>query len=496
MNDHSPLNMDPSEFKRIGHQLVDQIASFLEELPSKKVTSALRPGEVQQLLGFNALPEYGSDAESILTTSAQLLFDHSLFNGHPRFWGYITSSATPIGVLSELLAASVNPNVGAFILSPMATEIERQTVQWLAEMIGYTPTCGGLFVSGGNMANLVGFLAARRHIVQQDIRKIGLADALNGKRGFTLYCAQGTHTWINKAADLFGHGTDAIRWIELTDKEQIDVTKLEDTIESDLKMGYVPFLVVGNAGSVGTGVIDPLQELAAICKKYNLWFHVDGAYGAPAAALPELAASFKGLSLADSIALDPHKWLYAPLEAGCILVRDAKHLHDAFTFNPDYYNFDGDLTDKPVNFHEYGMQNSRGFRALKVWTALRQAGRSGYISMIRKDIELARYLAERIASTPRLELVTVNLSIVSFRFIPEVLPLENKEKYLNTLNEKILNRLQTGGQVFISNAVVKGRYCLRMCIVNFRTTQSDLDVLVRVVLEEGDKLLHSQPLEN
>jgi glutamate/tyrosine decarboxylase-like PLP-dependent enzyme len=494
MNDHSPLNMDPSEFKRVGHQLVDQIASFLEELPSKKVTSALRPREVQQLLGFNSLPEHGSDAESILTTSAQLLFDHSLFNGHPRFWGYITSSATPIGALSDLLAASVNPNVGAFILSPVATEIERQTVQWLAEMIGYTPTCGGLFVSGGNMANLVGFLAARRHIVQQDIRKIGLADALNGKRGFTLYCAQGTHTWINKAADLFGHGTDAIRWIELTDKEQIDVTKLENTIESDLKMGYVPFLVVGNAGSVGTGVIDPLQELAAVCKKYNLWFHVDGAYGAPAAALPELAASFKGLSLADSIALDPHKWLYAPLEAGCILVRDAKHLHDAFTFNPDYYNFDGDLTDKPVNFHEYGMQNSRGFRALKVWTALRQAGRSGYISMIRKDIELAHYLAERIASTPRLELVTVNLSIVSFRYIPEVLPLENKEKYFNTLNEKILNRLQTGGQVFISNAVVKGRYCLRMCIVNFRTTQSDMDVLVRVVLEEGDNLQQSQPV--
>lgn len=494
MNVHSPLNMDSAEFRKTGHQLVDQIAAFLEELPSRKVTTALRPAEVQKLLTTDTLPENGTDAESILTESAQLLFNHSLFNGHPRFWGYITSSATPIGALSDFLAAAVNPNVGAFILSPVATEIERQAVRWLAELIGYTTSCGGLFVSGGNMANLVGFLAARRKIVQQDIRKLGLTDALEGKKGLTVYCAQGTHTWINKAADLFGHGTDAIRWIELTETEQMNLTKLEAAIEADIALGYIPFMVVGNAGSVGTGVIDPLEEIASVCKKYNLWFHVDGAYGAPAAVLPELAESFKGLSLADSIALDPHKWLYAPIEAGCILVKESKYLHDAFTFNPDYYNFDGDQTDKPVNFHEYGMQNSRGFRALKVWTALRQAGRNGYVSMIRKDIELANYFAQKVAATHGLKLITVNLSIVAFRFIPENLPMDNQDQYLNVLNEKILNRLQTGGKVFISNAVVKGRYCLRMCIVNFRTTDADMDTLLQVVLEEGKMVQQTQVL--
>jgi aromatic-L-amino-acid/L-tryptophan decarboxylase len=488
MNNQSPINMTPEEFRQTGHHLIDQIASFLEALPEKKVTTALRPREVQALLTETDLPAEGKDSGFILSETAKLLFEHSLFNGHPRFWGYITSSATPIGALSDLLAASVNPNVGAFVLSPVATEIERQAVRWLAELIGYDPGCGGLFVSGGNMANLVGFLAARKHIIKQDIRKEGLTRALAGKKGLTVYCAKGTHTWISKAADLFGHGTDAIRWIDLTDNEQIDLALLEKAIQADQDSGYIPFMVIGNAGSVGTGIIDPLDKIASLCKKYDLWFHVDGAYGAPAAALPELADQFKGLASADSIALDPHKWLYAPLEAGCILVRDGKHLHEAFTFNPDYYNFDGDQTDKPVNFHEYGMQNSRGFRALKVWAALQQAGRNGYISMIRKDIDLVNQLAALITSTPQLECVTVNLSIVTFRYVPEDLPAGNPEQYLNTLNENLVNRLQAGGDVFLSNAVVKGKYCLRVCIVNFRTTYSDLEILVRVALEEGSKI--------
>ena len=483
-----PLNMSAAEFREVGYDLIDRIAEFLDELPERKVTSALRPDEVRGLLMDSDLPEDGAEAGTILSESAQLLFAHSLFNGHPRFWGYITSSATPVGALADLLASSVNPNVGAYVLSPVATEIERQTVRWLAQFIGYDHDCGGLFVSGGNMANLVGFLAARKNIIKQDIRKEGLSQALTGKKGLTVYCAKGTHTWISKAADLFGHGTDAIRWIDLTDSEQIDVFLLEKSIQADLDAGYLPFMVVGNAGSVGTGVIDPLAAIASICKKYDLWFHVDGAYGAPAAALPELANAFNGLSLADSIALDPHKWLYAPLEAGCILVKDGRHLHETFAFNPDYYNFDGDQTDKPVNFHEYGMQNSRGFRALKVWAALKQAGRNGYMSMIRKDIDLVNKLASLITTTPQLECVTVNLSIVTFRYVPENLPPGNPEKYLNTLNEKLVNRLQAGGEVFLSNAVVKGQYCLRMCIVNFRTRREDMDYLVDIVLREGERL--------
>jgi glutamate/tyrosine decarboxylase-like PLP-dependent enzyme len=235
-------------------------------------------------------------------------------------------------------------------------------------------------------------------------------------------------------------------------------------------------------------MVDPLQEIASLCKTWNLWFHIDGAYGAPAAVVPELADLFTGLAEADSIALDPHKWLYSPLEAGCILVRDRKHLHDAFSFHPEYYNFDGSGNDQPVNFHEYGMQNSRGFRALKVWMSLKQIGRNGLEAMIRKDIDLAKKLFNLIEQTRDLQAISQSLSITTFRYVPAYI---EDEAYLNNLNQELLNRLQSGGEVFLSNAIVDGHYCLRTCIVNFRTTYSDLEALVAIVLREGKKIHES-----
>ncbi|HLO83099.1 MAG TPA: aspartate aminotransferase family protein [Chitinophagaceae bacterium] len=477
----NPLDMGAVEFSAVGKQLVYKIAAFLNEIPQKPVTTGEQPSAIRVALGSGSLPLYGESADKIVHEAADLLFDHSLFNGHPKFWGYITSSATPIGALGDMLAAAVNPNVGAYILSPMATEIERQTVQWLSEFLGMPKGSSGLFVSGGNMANFVGFLAARKAKATWDIRKEGLA----GKR-MLVYCSKGTHTWIQKAADLFGLGTDAIRWIDMNKDQQIDIKMLEDNIEKDRNNGYNPFMVVGTAGSVSAGVVDDLAGLAEVCKKYDLWFHVDGAYGAPAAVLPELAQMFNGLNEADSIAMDPHKWLYAPLEAGCTLVKDARHLTDAFSFHPVYYNFDGDPEDPAVNYYDYGMQNSRGFRALKVWMALRQAGRHGYEKMIRNDIELAEQLYQMALEHEELEAVSQSLSITTFRFVPE--GKKDSENDLNQLNEKLLNELQSGGKVFLSNAVIDGKYCLRACFVNFRTTTEDLDGLIKIVLEEGRKI--------
>jgi glutamate/tyrosine decarboxylase-like PLP-dependent enzyme len=477
----NPLAMDAVEFTAVGKQLVYRIAAFLNELPQKQVTTGEAPSEIRVALGNDDLPLYGESADKIISEAADLLFNHSLFNGHPKFWGYITSSATPIGALGDLLAAAVNPNVGAYILSPMATEIERQTIQWLAEFLGMPGGSSGLFVSGGNMANFVGFLAARKAKANWDIRKEGLA----GKR-MLVYCSKGTHTWIHKAADLFGLGTDAIRWINMNKEQQMDVQMLRETIVKDRADGAYPFMVVGTAGSVSTGSVDDLATIAEICKSYDLWFHVDGAYGAPAAVLPEYAGLFKGLSEADSIAMDPHKWLYAPLEAGCTLVKDARHLTDAFSFHPVYYNFDGDPEDPAVNYFDHGLQNSRGFRALKVWMALRQAGREGYERMIRNDIHLAKYLFDLVSSEAELEAVTHALSITTFRYVPA--DRKEDEPYLNKLNEALLNDLQVGGKVFLSNAVIDGKYCLRVCIVNFRTTSADLEDLVKVVLEEGQRI--------
>src|SRR5262249_4175180 len=239
-----------------------------------------------------------------------------------------------IGALGDLLAASVNANVGANILSPMATELEAQTIRWIAELIGYPTDCGGLLVSGGNMANMIGLLAARKAKLPWDVRTKGMLGGAG--RQLRLYASEETHTWVQKAADLAGLGTDAIRWIPTDDHLRMDTTALRAVLAEDLERGDLPFLLVGTAGSVSTGAIDPLPELAEIGREYGLWFHVDGAYGGLAAMLPDASEDLKGLSLADSVAVDPHKWLYAPLEAGCALVRDRRAMQDAFNYHPVY----------------------------------------------------------------------------------------------------------------------------------------------------------------
>src|SRR5580692_9632337 len=248
----SPLEIDPEQFRLLGHELIDRIAGLLESLPARPVTQGESPLEIRTALDADrGLPSCGTEPAQLLRRAADLLFDHSLFNGHPRFWGYITSSAAPIGALGELLAAAVNPNVGAWPLSPMASEIEAQTIRWIAEMLGYPVDCGGLFVSGGNMANFVCFLAARQAKAPWDVR----AKGMNGTR-LRAYCSKETHTWIQKAADIAGMGTDAIRWIAVDDRMRIDLTALREQIVKDIDAGDRPALVVGNAGSVSTGAVD------------------------------------------------------------------------------------------------------------------------------------------------------------------------------------------------------------------------------------------------
>jgi glutamate/tyrosine decarboxylase-like PLP-dependent enzyme len=449
-------------------------------------------------LGPEHFPSKGESPQKLLEESAKLLFDHSLFNGHPRFWGYITSSAAPIGALADMLASAVNPNVGGWVLSPVASEIESQTIRWIAELIGYSPTAGGILVSGGNMANFIGFLAGRRAKAPWDVREIGLH---SGPKQLLVYSSKSTHTWIQKAADLFGLGTKSLRWIPTNSRHQMDVDSLENQIAADIKAGHAPIMVVATAGTVETGAIDPIAKISTLCKKHNLWLHIDGAYGAPAGVLPEAPDDIKAMKDADSIAVDPHKWLYAPLEAGCALVRDPQHLLDAFSFRPKYYTLEQHGDEESHNFFELGMQNSRGFRALKVWLALRQVGKEGYIHMIRDDISLAKAMYDRVAATPGLEAVTCNLSITTFRFVPSGLDKNDAEvaKYLNELNEEILTRLQKGGEVFLSNAFVDDRYLMRACIVNFRTTLTDVEALPEIVVRVGtaaDKEMRPATIRN
>ena len=480
-----PLEMDPEEFRSAGHDLVDRIASFLASIRSRPVTPGESTEAVRQALGQGPLPEDPTPASALLERAARLVFDHSLLNGHPRFYGYITSSAAPIGSLGDLLAAAVNPNCGAWELSPIASEIETQTVRWIAELMGYPPGCGGLLVSGGNMANFVGFLAARRAAAGAEVREAGL----RAVAPLRVYASTETHTWLHKAADRFGLGLSSLRWVPTRPGLEMDLDALRRLVAADRARGDRPFLVIGTAGSVSTGVVDPLADLAAMCRGERLWLHVDGAYGGLAAALPESPADLRALALADSVAVDPHKWLYAPLEAGCALVRDPQALIDAFSHRPPYYSMDRE-EGAPPNYYEFGMQNSRGFRALKVWLGLQQAGREGIVRLMREDIELARALFERVSAHPELEPGTLGLSIATFRFVPRDLragPAASAE-YLNRLNEELLKRLKLGGAVFLSNAMVDGRYLLRACIVNFRTTIGDIEALPDIVAELGQRV--------
>jgi glutamate/tyrosine decarboxylase-like PLP-dependent enzyme len=480
----SPLAIEPGDFRALGHRLVDQIAAFLESLPSRPVTRDQSPSALRAALDLNGpLPEAGTAPGPLLERTAQLLFDHSLFNGHPRFFGYITAPPAPIGMLGDFLAAAVNANVGAWTLGPAATEIESQTVRWIASLIGYPDDCGGLLVSGGNMANLVCLMAARNSRSGSDVRAQGIA--LDAGRRLRVYASVETHTWIQKATDLAGLGTTAIRWIPTDAAQRMDVNALRRHMDEDVAAGDVPCLVIGTAGSVSTGAVDPLPAIGAVCRDYGVWFHVDGAYGGFAAAVPGISEDLRGLQLADSVAVDPHKWLYAPLEAGCALVRDPEALRAAFSYHPPYYHFEESAT----NYVDYGPQNSRGFRALKVWLALKQVGAAGYRQMIADDIELSEAMAAAVRGHAELQLVTQQLSITTFRYVPADLRATigepAVERHLGTLNRELLDRLQRGGELFVSNAIVEGRYLLRACIVNFHTARADVEAVPEIVVRIG-----------
>ncbi len=479
----SPLYIGSDEFTELGRAIIERAGNLLDTLPSRLVTKGEPPEVIRSILGTDSVPLNGTDPETLIREISTLLVDHSLFNGHPKFWGYITSSAAPIGVLGDLLAASINPNVGAYNLSPVATEIERQTIQWIAQMLGYPDECGGLLVSGGNMANFVGFIVGCHAQVPWNLR----ADGWNGKPSVGIYASEETHGWLQKATDMVGLGTSAIRWISVDRQLRMKPDVLRERIEQDTRRGILPLMVIGTAGSVSTGAIDPLPELAAICREHRLWFHIDGAYGGFAAILPDAPTDLKSLSAADSIAVDPHKWLYAPLEAGCTLVRRPELLKETFSFHAPYYRFDETGGEPPVNFHEYGPQNSRGFRALKVWLALRHAGRKGYEELIGTDISLAKELHKLAAEHPQLEQFTQGLSITTFRYVPEDLRAVEKEseEYLNALNAELLDSLQRGGEAFLSNAIVDGKFLLRACIVNFRTTLKDIRDLPEIIVRYG-----------
>ncbi|HEY8286789.1 MAG TPA: aminotransferase class V-fold PLP-dependent enzyme [Chloroflexota bacterium] len=488
----SPLDFPPEarrrwewpaeDIRRVGYQVVDLIADHLANLPEQPVFQPV-PEELAVAFLTTPSPEAGQPPDAILEEFAATIAPYPFGNGHPRFFGWVNSPPAVMGIFAESLAAAMNPSVAGG--NHAAVYIERQVGQWFAALLGFPPSCMGLLVSGGSMATLTGLAVARHVKAGWDVRAAGLQGTV--PRLIVYACVEG-HGCARKAVEMLGIGGDNLRLVPADERGRMRVDGLEEAVVRDRAAGHRPIAVVASAGTVNTGAIDPLAEIVDLCRRHELWLHVDGAYGAPAILTKRYRDELAPLALADSVALDPHKWLYVPVEAGLVLVRDAEALRDTFSLVPPYLRTDGSPTGVggPPWLSEFGFQQTRGFRALKVWMALKHHGIGGYAEAIEHDCALAGYLAERIAASPDLELLAANLSIVCFRYLPR--GRGHEAEPLNTLNQAILRDLQLGGRAFLSSTLLDGCFVLRACIVNPRATVEDIEILVDTVETIGARL--------
>ncbi len=475
--------LDPEnweEVRALGRRMVDDMITYLQTVRDRPAWRAMPHSAKEHLQ--QPLPDEPQGAEQAYQDFVEHVLPYPHGNIHPRYWGFVNGTGSALGALSELLAATMNPNVGGADHS--AIYVEQQVLEWCKAMLDYPQQASGLLVSGGSMANLIGLAVARNAQAGFDIRQEGVTAA----RGMmTVYCSTETHSSVQKAVELMGLGSKALRKVPVDKNYRLDFAQLERKIAEDRAAGHIPFCVVGNAGTVNTGAIDPLEQLADLCRREKLWFHVDGAFGALAYLAPEMRRLLHGMQRADSLAFDLHKWMYMPYEAGCILVKDRTAHQNAFTLVPEYLvQHERGLSAGPFWLANYGLQLSRGFRALKVWLLLKEQGVDKYRRLIRQNIAQARYLAQLIEQNAELELVApVALNIVCFRFKPKNVA----EEKLNELNRQILMELHERGIASPTSTVLRGTYALRAAITNHRSRKEDFEALVRETIRLGHELL-------
>jgi aromatic-L-amino-acid/L-tryptophan decarboxylase len=481
------LDWDPKRARELGEGALDIWEELLERLRELPVSRYEGVDRVRDAVALD-VPEDALPVDDLLGHLREVILERSMYPGHPRFMAYVTGAGTAPGAAADLLAAGLNANLGGWRLSPAASEIEYHLARWFAQRFGLAAGSGGIVLSGGAMAGFVGLKLARDRKAGWDVR----ADGVRGGPQLTIYGSEEAHSINARAADMLGLGRDAVRMLAVDSEYRLDIDALRSAIEEDRAAGRRPIAVVGSAGTVATGAIDPLDEIAGACKEHDLWFHVDGAYGGPGVLAEELRPLFAGIERADSIAFDPHKWLYTPHSGGCILVRDFEHLSRSFSIaeHADYVHEDKQRTRSGVDAINLGPQFSRGFWALKVWVSLLAHGRRAYARRIAHDVALARYLHERASERPEFEpMAPVTLSICCFRYVPPDLgSVRGRDEYLDELNERLMTELQMSGRVYPSNAVLRDRFVLRACVTNFRTEAEDMDALLDVAAELGSKL--------
>jgi glutamate/tyrosine decarboxylase-like PLP-dependent enzyme len=479
------LDWDPRRARDFADRTLDIWQELLDRLPSLPVATPANEQQVREAMA-HSIPDDPLPDDELFDYLRRMTFAWSMYPGHPRFMAYVSGAGTVPGAPADLLAAGLNMNVGGWRLAPAATEIELALIRWFADLFELPDDAGGLLVSGGAMANFVALKSARDHGASWDIRNRGVT----GGPPLVLYASQEVHVVNDRAADMLGLGADAVRKIPVDDGYRMRVDALRQAIASDRAEGLKPFAVVATAGTVATGAIDPLSEIADICVEERLWMHVDAAYGGPAVLTEDLRPLFSGIERADSIAFDPHKWLYTPISGGCVLIRDYTNLVLSFAAVAGYVHEDKERSGHGMDLGMMGPQFTRGFQALKIWVSLLAHGRNAYARRISHDAELARYMGGLVENRPDFELAApVGLSICCFRYVPEDLgESPDRESYLNTLNERLMTEIQLDGRAYCSNAILEGRFVLRACIVNFRTEAEDVEATLDVAAELGAKL--------
>ena len=467
-----PKNWD--DLTALGHDMLDDMMSFLKNIRNHKMEPISEEviNKIQQ-----PLPAKPQRYEQVYKEFLENVFPYPVPGIHPHFWGFVMGTGSPLGVLVEMLAATMNGNMSNFF-APF--QVERQVIEWLKEIMDYPSEASGVFVSGGSMANFTALAVARNSKAQIDVKKSGVQSV---STKMVLYASTEAHKCLTRAVELLGLGSDSLRLISINERFQIDIRELELTIKKDREAGFHPFCVIGNAGSVNTGAFDDFNTLADICRKEDMWLHIDGAFGAWAKLSSTHNYLTRGMERADSLAFDLHKWMYMPYEIGCTLVQDKEAHCKTFIYDAEYLET---ISERHVPSN-YSVQLSRDFKALKAWMLLKADGVEKYAQLIQQNIDQANYLAERVKNAPELELVVpVFLNIVCFRYIAEGL----SEEKLKDLNNQILWQLWFNGLI-PSDTTLNGKYTLRVCITNHRCKREDFDCLIDKVVQIGNSLCQS-----
>ena len=475
------LDPSPEQIRSWANAAVELMAEYLGTIRNLPVYPETSSRQIRTRLDYR-LPEEPVSFDQLLDTFRHTLIELSRHNGHPRMFGYVQAPGTAIAALADLLASTLNANLTAWRSAPAAVEIERLTIDWIKQIIGFNRDAAGLLVSGGSMANMAALAAARRAKAPAQIQNKGSQSCAQALR---VYASEETHHSVAKAAALLGIGRDNVRLIRVDERYKIKLDELVAAIEEDRAAGHLPICIVGNAGTVAAGAFDPLPQISEIARRFNLWLHIDGAYGGFAALAASARPLFASIEEADSLALDPHKWLYLPVDCGCILYRDPDAARTTFAHEAEYTRVIGQEADEAFAFWDYGPELSRRFRALKVWMLLKGVG----LEAIEKDLACARHFEKLVQNSEDFEMLApVELSIFCFRHLPARLkralatasPSEREkiEEQLDDHNERLLLALQRDGSSYLSNARLHGRFSLRGCVMNYRTTLRDMEILL------------------